>query len=433
MARDDLEFGFDTSFFDKGINKVMSGFSAMENTASKVAKGVNRGLSRVIRRIGVLAAGFLSVRKALQNMPEVGQAFGIAKDVFIRNLLFPLRKEIFPLLQRMLDWVRDSRTRFVRWGVTIANIFRSITAGARNIIRTIRNMSENLANFASRIFGDRVRDIEEITNLIIFKFATIIQFATLMFDKLGGFISSIFASTEAQRFFDSFIGFLDKVLEFGVGTFQSFFSGITAGLSGSDVAIDKLADAFIRLFNAFGRNGFEGWNKFVEDLGIFTGELIVASIDAFARALDGLVSALENLDAFRNKDQSFWQNFMDFRERRGPFFDPENLERALQPPEDITPNIFGRTRNVNDAILRPDGTIVETHPDDTLVALKDLGSSLSGLNGSRVEQTTNVSIDFTGMQINVQNGGIEEGQAFAEGLIEQIRDAYNSEFERFGA
>lgn len=455
-AEGDLGFTFDTSFFDKGIKKVMGGFGQMETEASTVAKGVSIGLTAVIGKLGLLFAGFKTIKTALLNMPEVGQAFGIAKDVFMKNLLYPLRKEIFPLLQKMLDWVRDSRGKFVKWGQHLANVFRAVVQGVKNIIEFVKRMSIIVSGFAEKIFGDRIKSIEDIFNLVVFKIAVVVQFVSLLIEQLGGLFSGFFSGlgdiaiplkgigqslgdflsifTQANDEGDSFksvlssIGtLLGQMVGFIVQMTDKFLDGFVPAISQIMTPLQEIEDSILSIFNSlFGSTEqLEKWEGIFKELGEIVGTGILKTFEFIATVLKDIDETIKSI-----KDIGFMGTLT---EQTG------NLYDALQS------KLFGRgVTEIQDGIIKPDGSIIKTDPQDTLIALKDKGKSLNELfkdtqsgsiensfSTSNVEKNFSTSVDFTGMQIVVQNGGIEEGQEFAMGLIEQMRNEFNSEFERY--
>ena len=455
MAADTLDFTFNTATFEKGIDRVMGGFRNMENTAGAVSRGINKSLRRVAAVAAGLFGSFKLIQGALKNMPEVGQAFGIARDIFVKNLLFPLRKEILPLLQRMLDWVRDNRAAFVRWGNSIANIFRSVVRGVRNVIQFVQRMSQRVAEFAERIFGDQIRNIDDTFNLITFKLAVVVQFVTNILSGIGtlfdsfvrglgddigenlrGIVTSfgdlfrIFTTTNEEG--NSFANVLNTISElfgkiagFVTEMTNRFLQGFVPEIEGIATPVQRIVDAFTSIFDSiFGSTeAMEGWGGIFEGLGRFLGGAFRVTLDILAAVVEGIAKTIEFVvGAFRENPSLGGGGFDAYEtgEVTTPGYSPYGV-----PPV-----------NVQDAILRPDGTIVQTDPRDTLVAIKNPEQSLEGLSNvtnTRNVRTFDVTVDLTGMNIVLQQGGQEQGQAFAQGLVEQIRFAWNQEFERFGA
>lgn len=444
MPEDDLAFTFDTSFFDKGIDKVMKGFSSMEDKAHIVAKGVSKGLTNVAVNLGVVVAGFKSIKTALFDMPEVGQAFGIAKDVFLKNLLFPLRKEILPLLQDMLDWVRDSRVRFVKWGNNLANIFRVVVSGVKSIISFIKRMSEQASIFAERVFGERTRSIEDIFNLVTFKLSTVIEFAGILAEDVGNMFSNVIKNlngigTPLGEIINNLSALFGDLLKFTVAVTDSFLLGFVPAIKDAMTPIKGISESLLSIFDSiFGSTeSIKTWKGVFEGIGTVVGNTLVASFEFIDGVLNKINKTLARMkegklteDLKREADIS--ANFLtDFvKDLFGPIvYDLEEYNRKG--------GLFGsKKKKVDDAIITPDGKVIETNPKDTLVAIKDRKTSLKGLmqDAPRFEDSRpiDIKIDFTGMQIVLQEGGVQEGQEVATGIVEEIRDALNAEMEKFG-
>jgi len=80
--------------------------------------------------------------------------------------------------------------------------------------------------------------------------------------------------------------------------------------------------------------------------------------------------------------------------------------------------IKGKVTSVNDAIIKPDGSIIKTNPQDTIMALKQPNKALDKMNGSQKD----ISITDGGINIKVTEGNAKQaGTNFGEGLQEQMR------------
>lgn len=191
MPDNDLSFTFNTKFFEQGIAKVSKGMQSLQTTANTVAKGITKGLTTMVVKIGSVVAAFKGLKGVLNQLPEIGKAFGIAKDTFLKNLLFPLRMQVLPLLQKMLDWVRDNRTTFVKWGVAITNVFRVIVSAAKRVIAAGQEIFEKISGIFKRLFGDQVKSWEEAWNILIFKLAVGAEFIGAIAQRVLGFFGEL--------------------------------------------------------------------------------------------------------------------------------------------------------------------------------------------------------------------------------------------------
>lgn len=215
----DVAFTFDPSQILQGVRRINQSMSGMTRQitrgAQNMAKSVRQGVLRAAAVFGLLTAGFRALRNAIQRMPEVGQAFGIAREIIMKNLLWPLRKELMPLLQRMLDWVKENRARFVAWGQVVANVFRVIVEFVRKAIDFVKQLFERIQVLFKSIFGDGTQELADLMNLLLAKFAVIAEFVGGM---LSGLVDWLVAIIERYgpgviQQFREVIGFLVRIVQ----------------------------------------------------------------------------------------------------------------------------------------------------------------------------------------------------------------------------
>lgn len=119
MPATDVAFTFNPDPVLGAVKRIDDGFSKMAkgfgDSSAKMSNAVTAGILKAGAVVGALVGTFKGLGNVLKRMPEIGQVFGVAKDIFFKNFLFPIRKELLPLLQQLLDWVRDNRAMFVRW------------------------------------------------------------------------------------------------------------------------------------------------------------------------------------------------------------------------------------------------------------------------------------------------------------------------------
>lgn len=422
-AADDLTFGFDTSFFEKGINKVTKGLEGLQTTTQSVAKGVSKGLTAVAVKFGSVFAGVKAIQGALKNMPEIGQAFGIAKDVFLKNLLFPLRKQIFPLLQKMLDWVRDSRGMFIRWGQSIANVFKAVVSGVKTIISFIRRMSEQVAGFINNIFGTQIKNISDVFDLLTFKLATVIQFVSLILEDIGGVFTGFFGGlgdvgpslkgiieslleflkifTQANDQGDSFGGILStlstrfgEIVGFVVRMTDKFLEGFVPAVSQIATPLQKILDAWLGIQDAIfaATSDLLDWPSIFESLGNIVGTGIQKTFEFIATVLEDIESTINSL-----KDFGFVET------------------------------IKAQTGNLLDTVGGAVKGFLGLDDNDT-TATAPLAAVASAVNNNQ-SQTQTITISPT---IIIEEGTIEAGENVATGFIGKLQSIFNSEFERGG-
>jgi hypothetical protein len=424
MPREDLSFGFDTTFFEKGIDKVTKSMTGLKTTTGNIAKGISKGLTSVALKFGSVFAGVKAIQGALRNMPEIGQAFGIAKDIFLKNLLFPLRKQIFPLLQKMLDLVRDSRGKFVQWGNAIANVFKSVVSGVKTVIGFVRKMSQSLLSFTERIFGDQIKNVNIIFDLISFKLATVIQFVSILIGSMGDIFSGFFSGlgdisgslrgivdnlleflsifTKSNSEGDSFTKILTtlstkfgEIVGFIVRMTDKFLDGFVPAVKEIATPIQKILDAWINIGEAIfeATDSLLNWEGIFESLGSIIGTGIQKTFEFIATVLEDIEATINSIKdiGFLNTLTGQTESFFDMI--KGKFKGEENSE---SPPLSVAASPALAT------------------------------SSLTNNN-----QQKNLSVNIS-PTIVIGNGTEAEGRNVAAGFADELRSLFNKEFERGG-
>lgn len=413
MSREsDVAFTFDETPFMRGLKKLTGGMKGFEDQAKVMAKGVTAGIMGAVRRVAALGAAFLGVRAVIRAMPEVGQAFGIAKDIVMRNLLFPLRREVMPLLQKMLDWVRDHRAMFARWGQMIAGVFRTAVL----IVKTFLGL---VGQIGKALFGNMDR-FERSLNIFLFKVSLTAQYIA---DLLAPLIAT-----------------LGKVAEFVKVLSGEFLKGLGSGLSGAIPAIktiikqiDRLVDAIVKLDEKTGII-----SKTFEALGRVLGETVMVALFAIQLTLEALIAGIERLPvavmklrAFVSGDKALKaeadamakdlniaqaERFEALFEGMGKYFAGQGQEWAEWWKG------LGQPRKVKDVIITRRGEVVETAPEDTITATRGAG----GL-GMRITVTNYFNVAVT------EGDAEAAGAAFGAGVSRGLRERVMEDLSRVGA
>lgn len=196
---DDVSLTFDYTSFSKGLSSIENGISQMNRNFENLAKNSTKGFKKMkisamsfAKATAMISVAYLSIRKVMNTIPEIGRAFSIAGNIITKNLLWPLRKYLTPLLQKMLDWVRDNRSVFLKWGNTVLQVFKIIKNVISGIWGFIQNFWQSLSGHFERIFGKTTQTITDMTNLILFKIASIVAFLRVSFEPLGSLFGGIF-------------------------------------------------------------------------------------------------------------------------------------------------------------------------------------------------------------------------------------------------
>lgn len=471
-VKEDLSFGFNTKFFESGINRINKQFSTMKTTAAGVAKGVTKGIGQMTSRFLILAGGIKGVTKLFDQIPEIGKAFSIAKEIVFKNFLFPLRKAIFPLLQRLLDFIRDNRKTFVIWGQSLANIFDSMVGGLKSIFDIGKQLGDLFINFVNRTFGLQLKSFQDLINLTTFKIAVAIEFLKNAFPAIiqsaqpfidliaiglnsaitgaislvSGFLKGIsgiekplksiletvFSIVDAFTTIDESGNKTNRILNTigeTIGIIATFVANVTdAFLIGLKPAIIALEEPFNRIAGAFKRlfgdtAVVEKWKTLFQFIGEVVGTALVGAFNTIATVIELVTFGIEKLlDIFSSGP---FQKFLDFAgdiaAKVGGFF-----SGALQG---VTEFITGK--KVDDAIITKKGEVIQTSPEDNILAFKKFPVMESpGGGGVTIGE---LRLDFTGMNINVLGEDQEAGKKVGIDIVDIIRQRLNTELVRMGA
>lgn len=341
-------------------------------------KTMNKGINSFIKKIALIGAGFLSIKKAMSFMPEIGRSFEIAGNIIGRNLLNPLRKELIPLLQSMLDWVRDHRAMFVRWGTYLVSIFKTIKVIVTGFIDLLNRMWERLSGNLERIFGGTAKKMSEIVNLILFKLSAVASFIMILLEPVFDFIV------------DSFTNMLLYA--------SNFFSGFTEGIGDIfgplEDLITMLADIG-RYLGILDHKTGSLTNTF-KSLGAVVGGAVRGAILALAQTIDTITIALKTLVGGIKIAKAFITG---------------NKEEAKKIKEDLAKDLksfgersMGRGRDVKETYSRVKTAVV-----------REMGGSKQTTN------TTNLNVDP--ITVNVTEGDAKKaGEDFGKGLQEKLID-----------
>ena len=297
---DDVALTFDPTPFLAGLDAINSGIGSMNDHFKGMAKAGTEKTNQVqlsaVNLLGVFAklGAVVGVFKfALSGIPEIGQTFKIAGDIFQRNLLWPLRKELVPILQSVLDWVRDNRAMFVKWGSVVANIFRAVFSIVKQLISTVKNLFSTLFNELERVFGKTTNTITETVNLILFKITAVLQFIFITLEPIFQWMVKQFVKI--------------------IGYIKSFVQGFINGFGDITPVLKDFKNLWDRISELFGRiapqqsklnSGFSAMGSILGTvvLGVLLG--VVSALDLLVTGVEETVNRLEYMDAFFSKDRT---------------------------------------------------------------------------------------------------------------------------------
>lgn len=446
MAQHDNVFNFDVKPFLDGIKRIGDGMGSVEKNAKKfgetITHSIGKAVNGTILKVGALFAAFKSVGAVLKEMPEVGQAFGIAKDIFMKNLLWPLRQQVMPMLQRMLDWVRDHRAQFVKWGVAITNIFRSVVTVAKTLWEIMKSLADVVGNAFQRAFNTNFKTFDEFVNVLSFKISAIIIYIGMLAKQLvidlkpafewimemGASVIDFFlrlgkawgtANANGKSFF-TVIDSLKTSISTLANALQAIWEGFKKGFLGSSITqamtpLTNLIDTFNRLLQVLGLTDTEGLRGAFTAIGYIVGTVLQGALATVATIFDGLVTTLDTLvsmfqilQKIANGDWSgAGKQFAAVGEAWKGFGG-----RTVENVSSVIP------KKHNDVIITKGGEVHETAPDDNILAAKNL-SAYGGKKGGGELPTMN----FGPFYVSVTEGDADRaGREFGQGLAYSFRD-----------
>jgi phage-related protein len=364
-GKGDVEFTFGVESFQKGFASMERMFEGFENRLSDIEKkstqatdgfsngvqksakkakentgAISKGVFGALTKFALLATGIIGAFKVVAGavkkfIPEIGSTFSIASDIFFKNFLFPIRKALLPLLNRFLQWVQRSRSMFVQWGQIVVTIFKAIG----KVISVVWNLSKRLFSLffdnIRKMIGGGANSLTQMVNIVMFKIANVFVF-------LAGLMKPA-----VDEILAGFQVILNALFKFG----KQFSKGFMSAFEGFDFAkevfepIIGYLNQMISLIKALNPL----WKLMGNIVGAVFGQIgkivggtirtLLSLIGSLYSGIGRLLGLVEKSEAFKNlmgKISGLNQKFAD--------------------------------KKVNDAIIKPDGTVIETNPNDYITA-----------------------------------------------------------------
>jgi len=472
MAKEDVKLTFDMNFFKKGIkkaNKFISSFSknitntvnkalykipeisnSFKKESKKVEKSSEKSRSTIFETLGKLslikdiAGGALNIiKKVLDKIPEIGITFKAVEKIITKNLLWPLRKELIPVLQKILDWTRNNRGMFLKWGGVIVNIFKSIKIVLTAVISLIKSFVKGLTDSLKGFLKFTNKDITEVFNILVFKLTALFVLLEAKLSPVFNFIGE--GLGELILIFND----LFKSLE-DIGAFETFFEimkGLTEIVGAATIKTFEIFIENLKLVISAVKGFFKGMGK-VEGLN--------KSWQNFVDIITNLLDLIGKLVSLLSKELT--PIFEVLGEVIGKFLG-ENLKGLLDTLSLISEAIsaivegfigllddksmnINKTENkkvttINDGIIKPNGDIIKTNEKDTILALKNPEKSMLGVLNKNVKEESfekALKIILEGdIKLNITEGNaVQAGVNFAEGLKGKLRQNLLDEFTLIG-
>lgn len=286
MSEDDVVMTMNVSQFETSLTKVLTGFMKIDKSVGdqdrKGQASVNKMSSWMVAKGAMMASAIAGAARSVVstvsgNIPEIGKTFDIAKDIIFRNLLWPLRKELIPILQGILNWVRDHRAAFVRMGAIIVSVFRAIKAIVSSFIDLVKNVWSHLAKGIEAIFGKTTQSVSDILNLILFKISAIAIFV--------------------MELLTPFFTWIADQLTLVYGMVTDLVSGIGEGLGDLSVNLNDFIALFRDLADMMGlsNDAAGALGRTLKSLGIIIGMTVKPMLAAAAEYLQYIISSIDGV------------------------------------------------------------------------------------------------------------------------------------------
>ena len=253
---DDITLTFNPNMFLEAIGKINMGLETMDQNFKSFADQNTKRSEKtkvsalsIAKGIGVANIAMSGFRKIMAQIPELGRTFSIAGSIISKNLLWPLRQELIPVLQKVLDWVRDNRAMFVRWGNVVRNIFIVIKNLVTGIVRILQRLWDGFISGIERAFNTSVGKMTDLANLLVFKISAVINFLVITLEPVADIIAGIMVKSAravmgfVQGFSEGF-GDVSEVLFDVMDVFKDFL-GLLDSMSGK-------GDTLVKIFRTLG-------------------------------------------------------------------------------------------------------------------------------------------------------------------------------------
>lgn len=238
----EIEFPFDIKGFTKKVNQMSDALSSIgkkvETFGKSVEKHIIGGLTKGLALVGGLVKGFQSITK---NMPELTQAFKLASEIVTKEFFFPIRQMVMPYLQKMLDWVRDHRAMFAKWGTLVAQVLRTVIDVAKILWDTMKGIIDTVTGALQKGLNTSFKSLDEFMNVLALKLTVV---AMLVGDAMKNLLSAVSPV-------------LEYVIEKGLELADSLAPKIGQ-------TVERLMDTLKKLVTQFGEIG-KAWLETNED------------------------------------------------------------------------------------------------------------------------------------------------------------------------
>jgi hypothetical protein len=411
MPEEQIDLAFNTDPFENAMDTIIKGImrmtNAMENSNKDIQKkekvkntNMKKGFSNVVA-FGIAKFELLkrAIQKISSHLPEIGTTFAMAGDIILKQLLWPLRKQLIPMLQRMLNWVRDNRVVFLRLGAVIKNVFKTAISITRNFFNVLKSLVEGFNETMGNIL--RFDNITEALNVAMFKITLLFSFLEIKLRPFAKILGEIFGQI------------IESVQSFVKGFAETFKSvtksmGIWDDLKTTLEGIRDLLDYISPVFEVFG--------NIIGTHVAANIKLLLIPLKILMKFLSGLKDMMEGKIDFKEFVSGLGEETFESLKDVGKGI-LEGAGKTIETSKKAFKKMTGKEEKVDDAIIKPDGTIIRTNPLDTIMAVKNPEKAMGG---SKQLSIGDMNINLTVTEGNAKQAGIN----FVDGLEFQIRNVF---------
>ena len=442
---DEVKFPFNVKEFQKAVDQMSKSISSIETKLNKfggtMQKSVSKGIVSATAKIGLLVKGFKSIMK---NIPEIGQAFKIAGDIVSKEFFFPIRQQIMPYLQKMLDWVRDHRALFAKWGQAVADVLKTVIDVGKTLYNTLKDVVKILTDSLQKGLGTSFKSLDEFISVLQVKMAFVTLLigdaVKVMVEKIaptfeyiiekGAEVSSFFTDLfetwatgndtgkNFMNIMNTLYDIFDKIVHVIGDSVTSFLQGMLQPLKDLSAPLDTINNAFQRLLDLFGDGENTGLKKVFSWLGNFVGNQLLVVFESLAIAIDTVVVGIQTLAQSGSLIKDLFTGNWDA------------LKSDWNAVKDIWKDYGNRTASaggriwsaekasigIDDGIVTKDGKVIQLNPQDNIYAFK--GTPMGGITAP-MNMVFNVTVSEGNAQVVGQQLGYTIHKSFVDRLKEQ--------------
>lgn len=358
-------------------------------------------MAAIATGIGAAVGGVMAL---LKFIPEIGRTFMVVSNVFFKNFLWPLRKELMPILQGIMNWARDNRANFAKWGQVVANVFKVVMVIGKQFFRLLKVAGEAFMESIGSKFNGLTGTIEKTVQLVLFRVSSVLIWLSARLEPVMAGIGKTF-------------GFIVKAM-------KNFWTGFAEGAIGlGDMLKTRLEPIMKRVRDIFKRMNITSSDmaktlkllmSVYKGLGKVIGVTFVKAIELALIGIEKLFAGLEKLQKLgikagagigglfgkrsgkfsqQSDDMTAWAQFAINRGKSGGArLGFEDWQKKGRPVKDAIITNGGKT------VLTPD-------PEDILIATKNVAGLTGGGRGRGGSKDIRISFDVGGINLSGVDGG----------------------------